>query len=184
MRHARQPAFSYQMLVPLQPGWYRIASRNPVRVRRLVTPFHKTRHGCGMRFRTAKRLHRPLAFPRGQSPKRPTSVHEESSAEEPRRTRHLALTQKGDPHECRKIAQRSNPKPRDRGKHSLSILSEKNLEPRLTADSCNSSTLRIGLTRVNVSDTDRYPSADFECNGDVTPIIRMLIYRVSPTDGH
>jgi hypothetical protein len=126
MCHARQPALGCQVFVCLQPGWYRIPSRTPVGVRRLVTPFDKTRHSSGMRFRAAKRLHRPLAFPRGQSPKRPMSVNEESSAEEPRRTRDLALTQKGHPQKCRNISQPANAKPRDRGEHSLSILSEKN----------------------------------------------------------
>jgi hypothetical protein len=125
--HARQPALGHKVFVSLQPGWYRIPSRTPVGVRRLVTRFHKTRHSSGMRFRAAKRLHRPLAFPRGQSPKRPMSVDEESSAEEPGRTRDLALTQKGHPQKCRNISQPANAKPRDRGQHSPFILSRKNV---------------------------------------------------------
>ena len=127
--HARQPGIACQLFVCLWPGGQRIPSRDPVGVRGLVTPLHKTRHDLRMRLGAAKRLHSPLAFPQGQGPERPTGIHEESSAKEPGRACDLTLTKESLPEERRKISQRANPEARDRGEHSPSILNRGETDP-------------------------------------------------------
>jgi hypothetical protein len=124
MCDAREPALGYQVFVCLRPGWDRIAGRDPVGVRRFVTPFDKARHNFGVRRSAAKRLHGCLAFPHGQSPEGAMSVQKQSSTEKPRCAQNLALTKKCLPHECRKILDGANSKTRDRRKHELSFYAD------------------------------------------------------------